>query len=166
MQLTFKQKMSIILDNFDVYDEKGNIYFIVKGKFTWLTRQFEIYDCNNNLVGELKEEVSILLPCFTMIENGQTVGIIKKEMTFFKPKFTLSCSAWIIEGNWVERHYVISNYDEVVATIDRKLISMFDTYYLDITNEEDALKVLMVVLAIEIISLNGRRYNAIYNSNS
>ena len=37
---------------------------------------------------------------------------------------------------------------------------------LDITNEEDALKVLMVVLAIEIISLNGRRYNAIYNSNS
>ena len=43
---------------------------------------------------------------------------------------------------------------------------MFDTYYLDITNEEDALKVLMVVLAIEIISLNGRRYNAIYNSNS
>ena len=156
MQLTFKQKMSIILDNFDVYDEKGNIYFIVKGKFTWLTRQFEIYDCNNNLVGELKEEISILLPCFTM----------KKEMTFFKPKFTLSCSEWIIEGNWVERHYVISNYDEVVATIDRKLISMFDTYYLDITNEEDALKVLMVVLAIEIISLNGRRYNAIYNSNS
>ena len=166
MQLTFKQKMSIILDNFDVYDEKGNIYFIVKGKSTWLTRQFEIYDCNNNLVGELKEEVSILLPCFTMIENGQTVGTIKKEMTFFKPKFTLSCSAWIIEGNWVERHYVISNYEVVVATIDRKLISMFDTYYLDITNEEDALKVLMVVLAIEIISLNGRRYNAIYNSNS
>lgn len=163
MQLTFKQKMSFILDNFDVYDENENIYFSIKGKFTWLIRQFNILDKNNNLIGELKEDISFLLPRFTMIENGVLVGKIKKEMTFLKPKFTLTCSSWNVDGDWREKNYTITDNGKIIATIDRKYFSLFDTYYLNITNEKDALKVLMIVLAIEIIRLNVNNQNTMQN---
>ena len=166
MQLTFKEKISFISNKFDVYDENGNICFTTVCKLKTFTRQVMIYDSNNNLIGELKEKARTFYPCFTIIENGQEVETIKIDKKSFNPKFILSSSSWVVDGNFLDRKYTISKDNQIIASINRKVFSVLDTYYLDILKKEDTLKVLMVVLAIEIIKLNWQEYYAIYITNT
>ena len=54
------------------------------------------------------------------------------------------------EGDWTEWDYTITGPDgEKVAAISKELLHWTDTYVLDIADPEDALYVLMFVLAID-----------------
>lgn len=103
----------------------------------------------------MKEQVFRFLPHFTMYENDIEIGEIIKEFTFFKPRFKLSCNDWKILGNFMEWNYeIISDSDGIIAKIDKELFHFTDHYTLNVTNEENALKVLMIVLAIDAIKCN------------
>lgn len=151
MQLRFKQRFFSWFDSYDIYDEYGDTYFTVKGQLAW-GHDFHIYDRNGDFIGELEQQIFRFLPHFTLYENGQTVGEIVKEFSWFRPRFSMDCNGWYVEGNWVEWDYCI--YDPqgaVVATISKELFNFTDTYMLDIRDERDALRVLMVVLAIDAV---------------
>lgn len=56
----------------------------------------------------------------------------------------------------MERNYSITDEDgKLVATVDREILQMTDTYVLDIEKPEDALHVLMFVLAIDAEKYSG-----------
>lgn len=78
------------------------------------------------------------------------LGCIKKELTFFKPKFTIDCNGWQMEGNFFEWDYtILDGSGNTVATVTKEVWNWTDTYALDIVNPADALQVLMLVLAID-----------------
>ena len=55
-----------------------------------------------------------------------------------------------MEGDFTEWDYTITDPDgETVATVSKELFHWTDTYILDIKNPDDALYVLMFVLAID-----------------
>lgn len=74
----------------------------------------------------------------------------KEPWGWFKPRYNIDFNGWHIEGDWTEWDYTITGPDgEKVAAISKELLHWTDTYVLDIADPEDALYVLMFVLAID-----------------
>ena len=149
MKLLFKQRFFSWLDSYDVYDEAGNTVFTVKGQIAF-GHMLKIYDANGNERGYLKERVLSWLPRFDMYIDGVEVGRIKKEFTFIRPKFNIEYMGWHIEGNWYEWDYQIINSRNLsIAEISKQIWNLTDTYSINVHNPNDALSVLMLVLAID-----------------
>ena len=77
MKLLFKQRMFSWFDSYDIYDEYGEIKYIVKGQLSW-GHLLKIYDRNNQEVGYIKERILTFLPKFEIYvkDNYQVVGIM------------------------------------------------------------------------------------------
>ena len=149
MQLLFKQRLFSWFDSYDIYDESGNTVYTVKGKLSW-GHLLEIYDRFDNHIGTVQERVLTFLPKFLMYINGQEIGEIRKELTFLKPKFTLDCNGWTVDGDWLEWDYqVVTRSGAVIMQTSKKPFQWADTYVIDIVRQEDALLSLMIVLAID-----------------
>ena len=149
MKLLFKQRFFSWFDSYDIYDEAGNTVYVVKGELSW-GHLLKIYDAAGNEVGMVKQKVLTWLPKFEMYIGNDYIGCINKEFSFFKPKFSIDCNGWQIDGDWLEWDYTIQNASgQEIATVSKELWKWTDTYTIDVQNPGDALHVLMLVLAID-----------------
>ena len=149
MKLLFKQRFFSWFDSYDIYDEQERTVYEVKGQLSW-GHKLVIYDASEREVGTVKERVLTWLPKFEICKDGQYAGSIRKELTLFKPRYDIDYNGWHIEGNFLEWDYTILDRNgRVVAEIGKELFHWTDTYVLDIKDPEDALDVLMFVLAID-----------------
>jgi uncharacterized protein YxjI len=149
MKLLFKQRLFSWFDSYDIYDEYGNVIYTVKGELSW-GHKLCIYDNQGLHIGTIKEEVLTLLPKFKMYINDQYIGQIKKEFTLFKPSFILDCNNWQITGDFLEWNYeIIDDNGVIIGDINKEIFNLTDTYSLNINSPQNALYVLMIVLAID-----------------
>ena len=74
MRLTFKQKAMSLLDSYEVFDDKENIVYTVKGKFAF-GKTFEVYDRNGRLVGAIKQKLMVLIPQFDIYQDDICAAI-------------------------------------------------------------------------------------------
>ena len=149
MRLWFKERMFSWFDSYDVYDEDGNTVYTVEGKLDW-GHCLHILDAAGNHVGTVREKVLAMLPKFEMYVGEEYVGCIQKQFTFFKPKYDVECNGWQVDGDFVEWNYTVrEGCGGLVATITKDLFRWTDTYVIDVERAENALYVLMLVLAID-----------------
>ena len=150
MRLLFKQRMFSWFDSYDIYDENGQTVFVVKGQFGW-GHKLKIFDgVTGNELGMVKERVLSFLPRFEMYMGEQYIGCISKEFSFLRPRFNIDCNGWQVEGNFFEWDYDIKNqFGYTIASVSKELFNWTDTYIIDVFNPQDALCVLMMVLAID-----------------
>lgn len=149
MKLLFKQRFFSWFDSYDIYDEQNRTVFTVEGKLSWGHR-LHILDAGGKHIGTVQERVLTFLPKFEFYEGPQYVGCLKKEFTFFKPRFTIDTGDWEVNGEWLEWDYSIDSPSEGhIATISKELFHWTDTYVIDVPNPKNALRVLMVVLSID-----------------
>lgn len=149
MKLLFKQRLFSWFDSYDIYDEAGNTVYVVKGELSW-GHLLRIYDAAGNNLGMIKEKVLTWLPKFEMYLGERYIGCISKEFSFFKPRYNIDCNGWQISGDWLEWDYTIQNSSgQTVATVSKEIWNWTDTYAIDVLDPQDALCVLMMVLAID-----------------
>lgn len=149
MKLLFKQRFFSWFDSYDIYDEQGNTMFVVKGQLAW-GHLLRIYDKYGNEVGYIKEKIFTWLPKFEIYEGNRYLGCIKKEFTFFTHKFNIDFNSWRVDGDFLGWDYrIYDQYNNLVATISKKLFNWTDTYVIDVENDNDALYALMLTLAID-----------------
>ncbi len=149
MKLLFKQKLFSWLDSYNIFDEAGNTVFSVKGKLAW-GHSFRVYDKDGREVGAVKEKVLTFLPKYEIYIEGEHVGEIKKHFTLFRPKFTVDYMGWQVDGNLFEWDYtVLDIMGSPVARVTKEFLNWTDTYSIDVEYEDNALAVLMLVLAID-----------------
>ena len=124
MKLLFKQRLFSWFDSYDIYDEAGNTVFVVKGELAW---------------GHLLR-----------IYNSCGKEVISKEFTFIRPRFNIDYNGWNIDGDWLEWDYNIRDCTgRYIACVSKEIWNWTDTYVLDVQDPQDALYVLMLVLAID-----------------
>lgn len=149
MKLLFKQRMFSWFDSYDIYYESGETAYTVKGQLSW-GHCLKIFDPAGREVGTVQEQVLTLLPRFEVYAGGQYLGSIRKEFTFFTPKYTIDFLGWQVEGSFLEWDYTVrAAAGQTVAAVSKELLHWTDTYVIDVTNPNDALPALMLVLAID-----------------
>ena len=149
MQLLFKQRMFSWLCSYDIYDEAGAPVYTVKGQLAW-GHCLKIFDRYGKELGTVKQKVLTWLPKFELYLADRYIGSICRELTFWRPRYQIDCKGWTVAGNPFEWDYSIYNSGgALVATVSKQLFNWTDTYVLDVVDPEDALYVLMLVLAID-----------------
>ena len=149
MKLLFKQRFFSWLDSYDIYYEDGSTAYTVKGQLSW-GHCLKIFDPYGREVGTVKERVLTWMPKFELYLGSQYIGCISKEFTFFKPRYNIECNGWQVEGNWMEWDYqVLGPQGDLIATVSKEIWNWTDTYVIDTAFPDDAIYVLMVVLAID-----------------
>ena len=148
MKLLFKQRAFTWFDSYDIFDEAGNTVYTVQGRLAW-GHKLEISDAAGNYLGQVRQEVLIFRPRFSLFIGENCVGQLRKEFALFKPVFTLDCNGWEIEGNFWEWDYRVTEGSRIVMTVSKELFHWTDTYQMDIADPRDALLCLMIVLAID-----------------
>lgn len=149
MKLLFKQRFFSWLCSYDIYDENGNTVYTVKGQLSW-GHKLNVYDAPGNHIATLQEKLFSFLPRFEIYIGGELAGTVKKEFSFFKPRFIVDYKGWEIEGDFLEWEYTIYDFDRhYVAHVTKELFNLTDTYTINVGSPEDALPALMLVLAID-----------------
>lgn len=149
MKLLFKQRFFSWLDSYDIYNEAGETVYTVKGQIAW-GHCLKIFDRSGRELGTVRERILTWLPKFEMYLGDRYIGCICREFTLFRPKFILDCNGWQVDGDWMQWDYTITDgRGGHVATVTKQLWKWTDTYSIDVAKAEDALGVLMVVLAID-----------------
>lgn len=148
MKLLFRQRIFSWFDSYDIYDEYDQVAYTVKGVPAWGHRLC-IFAPNGEQIGEVKEELFTLMPRFQMYVGGNYIGEIRREFTFFKPKYILDCNGWEVNGDILEWEYTVTAQGRPVMTASKQLFQFSDTYVIDIADPNDALLSLMIVLAID-----------------
>lgn len=149
MKLLFKQKVFSWFDSYDVFNEHDEPVYNVKGQLSWGHR-LKIFDAQGNEIGTVKERIISFLPKFEMYVGDNYLGCIKKEFSFFKPKFTIECNNWQVDGDFFEWDYNITDTNgNIIATVSKDVFRWTDTYVIDVENPQNVLGVLMLVIAID-----------------
>lgn len=149
MKLLFKQRFLSWLDSYDIYGEDGAPIYEVKGKLGW-GHCLKIYDPQGSELGMVKERITFLYPKFDLFIGEKNIGCVTKEITWFKPRFTVDCNGWTVEGDWAEWDYTIRDgAGGTVAKVQKEIWNWTDTYTINVENPAQALPVLMMVLAID-----------------
>lgn len=149
MKLLFKQRLFSWFDSYDIYNENGDKVYTVEGKMSW-GHKLHILDRHGEHVGTVKQKVLTFLPKFELYVDGNLIGNISKEFTFFKPSYNVDCKGWSVKGNMLEWDYsIVDRSGNRVAVISKEIFKFTDTYSIEVFNDNDALYALMVTLAID-----------------
>ncbi len=153
MKLLIKQRVFSWTDTYDVYDSMGEPKYFVKAEFFSFGHTLHVYRHDTNEeVGMIKEKVFSFLSTAEIYVNGGFLGTIRKEFTFFVPKYSIDYNGWQVEGDFFGWEYEVRNSRGTVATISKQIFTFGDTYEIDIADPNDELDALMTVITIDMIN--------------
>lgn len=154
MILTFKQKALTLLGKYKVYDQDDNEVYDVQGKFT-IPKKFVVCDTSGNEIGAVKGKFIDFFPTFRIFKNGKEVGYVKKGIKLFGDKFNINFNNWRVDGDIFGWNYtVVDENNNVVATLSKHVINLFDVYTLNIVDPKDALDIMLLAIAIDMEKAN------------
>lgn len=156
MQLLIKQRVFSWTDTYDIYDEHGEPKYFVKAEFLTLGHQIHVYTQSHQEVGAVYEKIFRFLPEFEVEIYGRIVGTIKKEFSFFRPKYNIDYNGWHVEGDFLGWDYDVYDRNRAVIHISKQLFRWGDTYVLDFTSPEEELPGLLLAIAIDAANCSNR----------
>lgn len=151
MRLCINQKIFSWTDKFSVKDTNGQERYFVKGEFFSLGRKLHVYDTSGREVALISQKLMTFLPKYDVYVNGRLLCRISREFTFFKPQYTIDGLGWIVDGDFFDHDYTITEQGRLIATIQKEWFTWGDCYVADIDNSINEIMVLAVVLAIDCV---------------
>ena len=123
----------------------GTVLAMVNGKVTKPVKSVKPLDKTNlsEVMAAKPEEMYSPIK-----EDNIKIGTIKQEWSMWKPKYKCDLENYEIDGNIWGLQYQIKKDCNVIATINKKLFSLNDTYIIDST-EEDLFNALLIAVAID-----------------
>src|SRR5690554_3616221 len=109
MRFVVRQKIFALGDNFTIKDEQGNDRFLVRGKVFTFGNKLRLFDMSGKELYYIEQKLLQFLPEYTIYQSGRPMAKVKKELTFFKPKFNITSTLgnFNIEGNFLAMDFSI-----------------------------------------------------------
>ncbi len=149
-RLLIKQKVFSWTDTYDVYDEMGNPKYFVKADLFSIGHRIRVFEkASGREIGIIQEKVLRILKEFEIKIGGRSQGSIKKQISFFHPKYNIDYKGWRLEGDFLQWNYDVYEQSRRVVHITKQLFQWGDTYVLDIAEFSDELPALMVAIAMD-----------------
>lgn len=151
MKLYIRQKIFSWKDKFTFYDSNGNDKYHVEGEFFSFGKKLHVYDSQGREAAYIEQKLLSFLPRYFVYVGNEQIAEIVKEMSFFRPKYSINGLGWQVEGDFFAHDYDIVFNGEKIVTINKKWMTWGDCYELNINDESDEIVALSVVLAIDCV---------------
>lgn len=154
MRFIMREKLFSIGGDAYITDDNGRNAYFVDGKALALLRKLELKDMDGHVLATIQRAIA-LRPTFEIHEAGKFAARVVKN--FFAPivdRFTIDVPGpddLYARGNLLQHDYTISRGGREVARISKAWISMTDRYGIDIADDQDAVLLLSVAVAIDEI---------------
>jgi len=150
-QLYIKQKVFSLSGKFTVKDQQEKDVYFVEGSFMQIPKTFSIMNTARDEVALITKKVFSFLPTFFVEVNGREVLTIKKEFSFFKPRYTIDASGIEVQGNWWEMDFDLLQNGEVVGRVSKEWFTWGDSYQVQVLDEAMETIVIALVVAIDCV---------------
>ena len=151
MKLYIRQKVFSWRDRFAVKDEAQCDRWFAQGEIFTLGRKLRVYNQSGAEVAFIRQKLMSFLPRY-YTEIGGNVYEFVREFTFLRPKYTIRNLDWIVDGNFWEHNYAVTDGQGEVMRMSKAWLSWGDFYELDISDNHNELLCLCVALAIDCIT--------------
>lgn len=153
MELMIKQRVFSWSDTYDVFDSDGQPRYYVRAEILALGHQIHVYDKRTgHEVGSIHQRLFTFLPAFDIVIGGQTMGTIRKEFSFFTPRYHVDFRGWEVTGDFMGWDYTAYQNGREVLSVSKKLFHWGDTYVLRYQTVADEISGLLLVIAIDAIN--------------
>lgn len=149
MKLLIQEKVFSWNDRFTVQDECDNDRYYVEGElFSW-GKKLHVCTPDGREVAYIEQKLFTFRPRYLVFVNGELIGEVVREFTFFRPRYTVEGADWDVEGDFWSHDYTVSRHGEPVVSIQKEWFTWGDCYTLDIRAPADEIQALALVLAID-----------------
>ena len=150
MELRIKQRVFSWSDTYDVYDESGEARYYVRAEILAFGHQIHVYDkVSGREVGSIHQKLLTFLPQFEIVIDGRPMGTIRRELSFFKPVYTVDFRGWTVEGDFLGWDYTASCNGRQVLSVSKELFTWGDTYVMRYHDIGDEIPGLLLTIAID-----------------
>jgi uncharacterized protein YxjI len=151
MRYQIRQRVFSFGDSFTIKDGYGNDAFRVRGKVFSLGNKLTIESLNGEELVYIEQQLFKFLPQYTIYMGGSDVATVRKEFTFFTPRFQIESvyGSYEMEGEIFSHEFQILKNGRVVAAVSKAWFSLSDTYGAEISDSEDQAFMLAMVIVID-----------------
>ncbi|MBZ2174613.1 LURP-one-related family protein [Schnuerera sp. xch1] len=162
MKYLIKERIFTLSDKFNIEDENGNSIYQVEGKIFSVGNKLRIYELNGKELIYIEQKILRFLPEYNIYGEGSHLAMVKKEFTFFKPKFSIESShgKFTIDGDVFQHNFDVLKNNKPVAWVNKKWGTFSDTYCVEIMDEQDQPFILALVIVMDQIFHDGQKNNA------
>ena len=151
MKLYIQEHIFTFGDQFSVLDEQGNEKYFVEGEiFTW-GKKLHVYDRHRREVAFIKQELFTFMPCYHVCVGDRDIAQVRKELSFFCPRYYVDGLNWDVEGDFFAHEYRVTKNGRDIVSIDKEWMTWGDSYELTIAPDADEIVALAVVLTIDCV---------------
>ena len=151
MKLYIKERIFTFGDKFSVMDASGEEKYYVEGEvFSW-GKKLHVYDRHGNEVAFIKQEQFTFMPCYSVFVGGREIAQVRKEFSFFRPRYYVEGLGWDVEGHFWEHDYDVTKNGRSIVSIAKEWMTWGDSYELTIAPETDEIVALAVVITIDCV---------------
>ena len=150
-ELFIKQKLFSLGEKFTIKNQQEEDMYYVEGSFMQIPKTFSIMDTKRNEVALITKKVFSFLPKFFVEVNGQEVLTIRKEFSFFKPRYTIEAADIEVEGNWWDMDFQILQRGTMVGRVNKQWFTWGDSYKVQVLEEEAETIIISIVIAIDCV---------------
>lgn len=153
MQFSMKQKVFSIKQKFNITDMNGEPVYEVEGKLLSFGNKLTVRDMAGNDLVHIHQKVLSLVPKYFIEEEGKEEVELKGHITLLRPHYTLEADDgnWEIRGEFGEHEYEMFRGEELIGTVNKKWFSWGDSYVLTVVHDEDVLRAVGVMIALDCI---------------
>ena len=158
MKFYVKNKLMSLKGSSNVYDENNQDIYKVKGKFFSITNKKRITDLNGNVLFYVKNKLFNFFFHSSFILDANKHKIAKVKNRFFRTGFDLIGyeDAISVDRHSITGYSVIKN-GEKVGTVKNPVITLTDTYEVEVDSQEDVPFMVALIIAIDNVIDNIRK---------
>ncbi|TQS74246.1 hypothetical protein DX933_13030 [Ornithinibacillus gellani] len=149
IELFMKQKVFSLGGKFTVKNAMEQDAYYVEGSFMQIPKTYDIMNAARDTVATITKKTFSFLPKFFVEVDGREVLTIKKELSFFKARYTIDAAGVEVRGNWWDMNFQVVKQGEVIAQVDKAWFSWGDSYKIQIFDEAVEHIILALVIAID-----------------
>lgn len=158
MKYQVKQKIFSFGDSFNIKNEYGDDIYLVRGKVFSLGKKLTIEDLSGRELVYIEQKLLKLLPQYTIYMDEKEVATIKKEFSFFTPRFNIESDMgeYKIEGDVFSHEFMIYKNSRIVGEVSKQWFSFSDTYGTNINDDENQAFMLALIIVIDEVQSSNK----------
>lgn len=148
-----REKVFSFGDSFTIRDVNGYDAYKVIGKVFSLGNKLRLCTMDDRELVYIEQKLFKFLPEYHIYMDNDIAAVIKRELSFFKPKLRIESrfGNFDVEGSILAYNFTVYRNEVAVADINKKAFAISDTYEADISDAESYPFILSLVIAIDQI---------------